>query len=309
MKLAVYESIIADYRRLRQEHGINKMKFIIDLLLDLYKEKNIDRFTMFNLINYEYRKELKINCSSNEKNINLIADEWNEELSVMELAERHNVCAYALLRTILNRITQSKDVAKSWLKDSINCPDGKLAHEIMLLNIHDVMNGVFYNQLCLNAGITFELEIRSILEQNKISFKTEEELRASNYDVTPDFRFNIPMVLVRTSNSLILFQSDTTIPDSVDNEVDRCIITWLECKAVFASIECHLEYYENQYCSYINRFGDGIVLYKHGFVEDIASKYSHNLIITQQMPLISPVSEIWTLFHPSIFLKKNLYKS
>lgn len=291
MKSCVYENIVDDYKRLKQQFGVNKMKFIIDFLSKSHNDVVTDYYTMYSLINYEYRKEMKclFNNSIN-KTTDQIADEWNENVSILELAEKYNVCAYALLRNIVNKITQSKDISKNWLKDPTLCSDGKLAYEIMMINLHDVMNGVFYNQLSLNSGIIFEVEIRTILEQNNISFMTEDELRSNNYDVTPDFRLNLPLVLVKTKSSMTLYHSDDeSIPDFVDNDINRYVITWIECKAVFASVECHLEYYEHQYCSYLNRFGDGIVLYKLGFVEDISSKYSHNLIVSRQMPLISPM--------------------
>lgn len=181
-------------------------------------------------------------------------------------------------------------MAKKILKDPTLCEDGALAHEIMMLNAQDIMNGFFYNQLSMNAGIAFELEVRNILEQNRISFCPEDLLRSRSYDVTVDFLLDIPLVGVRTAKSFHLYRCNAEIPEKIDNEIERLVITWIECKALFASVECHVEYYENQFYSYINRFGNGLILYKHGFVNCIPVKYTRNLIISQNMPPLISVS-------------------
>ncbi|KPM03253.1 C15orf41-like protein [Sarcoptes scabiei] len=146
---------------------------------------------------------------------------------------------------------------------------------------------------------------------------TEEELRAKNYDVTPDFRLNLPLILFE-------IEQERPINDSVQrNErkslcLSRCqdfqkkhlgqwnesndklpmMITWIECKAFFASTECHKEYYQNQYYSYINRFGDGLVLYKYGFVDEIPKNFLQNIHIAEKLPIFKfsiPITSIFPI--------------
>lgn len=294
MKAELFEEVVTQYWQLRKLHGINQMKIIVDQLVEMYKERNLEYPTLFSLVNYEYRKEAK--CWQNQcskSNSEKIEAEWNTQSSssILQLAEKYNVCAYTLIRQITTKICGSKDIAKQWLKDpSLVNVNEKLAYEIMLLNVHDIMNGLFYNQISLNAGIAYELEVRKFLEQNKISFMTEDDLRNRSYDVTPDFSLKIPMIVVRTTTSVQLYRSDDdSIPaKKLPGEVERLVITWIECKALFASADCHIEYYENQFYSYINRFGNGLILYKYGFVENLPAKYTRNLVLSQKMPLLAP---------------------
>ena len=288
MKSNVYEDIVNEYKQLRKANGINQMKAITDQLNLKFASEHLDYSTLYSLVNYEYRKEAK-NWQNQclKTNWGQIVAEWNANASVLELAEKYNVCAYTLLRQLTNEMCESKELAKKWLKDPTLCDDGKLAYEIMMLNVHDIMNGLFYNQLSMNVGLVFELQVRTFLEQNRISYMSEAELR-SHFDVTPDFRLNIPIVVVRTAKSVFLYRCDDDhIPEKMDQEVERLVITWIECKALFASPECHIEYYDNQFYSYINRFGNGLILYKFGFVEDLPAKYTRHLIVTQEMPLLA----------------------
>ncbi|KAI7697564.1 hypothetical protein SSS_04108 [Sarcoptes scabiei] len=228
----------------------------------------------------------------------------NSDTKLIDLADKHRVSASILLRHLLNKITKNKDETKKWLKNPNYCHNPRLAMDIMLINLHDVMEGTISNQISLNSGLMFESEIAQVLRQEKISFMTEEELRAKNYDVTPDFRLNLPLILFE-------IEQERPINDSVQrNErkslcLSRCqdfqkkhlgqwnesndklpmMITWIECKAFFASTECHKEYYQNQYYSYINRFGDGLVLYKYGFVDEIPKNFLQNIHIAEKLPI------------------------
>ncbi|KAI2808672.1 hypothetical protein BLOT_006617 [Blomia tropicalis] len=239
MKLDLYEKIICEYEDLRKKYGVNQMKTIVNQLTIKFGDEQINYSTIYSLVNYEYRKEAK---------------GWQNQ------TDKYELCAYNLLRQVVNEFCESKELAKKWLKDPSLCDDGKLANEIMIMNAHDIMD-----------GIAFEMEVRTLLDQRRISYMSEDELRSRSYDVTPDFRLNIPLIVIQTHR-----KHDDNIPEKVDGEKERLVVTWIECKALFASLECHCEYYENQFYSYINRFGNGLILYKFGFVENFPVKYTRN---------------------------------
>nr|XP_046912458.1 CDAN1-interacting nuclease 1-like [Dermatophagoides farinae] len=300
MKKYLFDSIIEDLKSLTQQNGVNQMKINIDFLCNKY---SLNFSLIYSLVSYEFRREYPNKYSNTKANMQQILHEWNDTattrtLSILELAQKYNVCAYSLMRYIVNQTSPNKDTAKLWLKNPNHCANGRLAYEIMEINLYDLMDGVFSQKISLNVGMAFEMEIRDYLQQNQVSFLCEQQLRDRNYDVTPDFRLNLPLVLIRQSNNnnnkdddnnVRLFRinkMDQIKQESIDNNDERImLITWIECKAMFASIDCHIDYYERQYLSYINRFGNGIVLYKHGFIDDaIPAEFTRNLIIMQQMP-------------------------
>ncbi|KAH9415472.1 hypothetical protein DERP_010328 [Dermatophagoides pteronyssinus] len=301
MKKSLFDSIIDDLKSLTEKNGVNQMKIIIDAICDKY---SLDFSLVYSLVSYEFRREFPNKYSNTKANMQQILQEWkdttNETLSILELAQKYNVSAYSLMRFIVNQISPNKEIAKQWLKNPNDCDNGRLAYEIMEINLYDMMDGIFTQQMRLNVGLSFELEIRDYLQKNKISFLCEQQLRDRNYDVTPDFCLNLPLILVRSNNktddsndnNIRLFrtnQLDQIKQQSIDDDKQIILITWIECKAMFASIECHIDYYERQYQSYINRFGNGIVLYKHGLIDDgIPTEFTRNLVIIQQMPAFVP---------------------
>lgn len=72
-----------------------------------------------------------------------------------------------------------------------------------------------------------------------------------------------------------LFQTDpilTTIdlPSILSGNV---IITWIESKASFGDPTSHEIYSKEQYSSYANRFGPGLVIYWFGFVDELQQTF------------------------------------
>ena len=314
MKAELYERIVGQYRQLRQTHGINQMRRIVDQLVEQFKEPpsssssdqdqklNLDYPTLYSLVSYEYRKEARCCSSMNQcskTTLELIEAEWNTNQStdILQLADKYHLCAYSLLRQLTTRACDgNRDQAKRWLKDpSLVTFNERLAYEIMLLNAHDIMNGLITNQLNLNAGLAYELAVRKCLEHNGVSFLSEDDLRSRSYDVTPDFRLNVPLVATvanRSSTSssaaVTLYRADDdAIPLPLNGE-ERLVVSWIECKALFASADLHQEYYESQFSSYANRFGNGLVLYQRGFVEGLPARCTRHLVLCEGMPVFAP---------------------
>ena len=50
---------------------------------------------------------------------------------------------------------------------------------------------------------------------------------------------------------------------------DGTIVNWIESKALFADMDTHTQYVNEQLGAYIQRWGRGAVIYWNGFVEEI----------------------------------------
>lgn len=80
------------------------------------------------------------------------------------------------------------------------------------------------------------------------------------YDKTPDVKLEVPIA------------------------VNGFIINWIESKARFASREVHKKYMREQYFSYWNRFGPGLVIYWFGYVDSISETMETKFIMMDHFP-------------------------
>ena len=104
------------------------------------------------------------------------------------------------------------------------------------------------------------MELRIYLEERNISFYNEHYLRDKGYDKTPDFKLEIPIA------------------------VDGVVVNWVESKAQFGSFSVHQKYINEQYLSYWNRFGPGLVIYWFGFVDNIIESSETKFIVMDKFP-------------------------
>lgn len=188
--------------------------------------------------------------------------------------------------------------------NSNNIDNCYLAYESMLAHYSDSFYGIHYTQVSNNSGQVFEQYVEGYLRAAGVDFMNEEELRKKKYDVTPDFKLNIPVILERhwqpansddgrkrcVRNLLITkpiefvpLKSNLDAPALLSDEpnVTREVINWIECKSLFANEQCHREYAQNQYNSYVNRFGKGLVVYKSGCISSILDEVAKFVVLTQ----------------------------
>ncbi|MBE8540275.1 TPD domain-containing protein [Geoglobus acetivorans] len=94
-------------------------------------------------------------------------------------------------------------------------------------------------------GRVGELIIRDYLESQGIEFKDEKQLRPAKK--TPDFY----------------------IEDRL--EIDGRVIKWIESKALFGDYRTHKLYSKKQYTPYLEMYGDGVVIYWLGKLDNLES--------------------------------------
>ncbi len=313
MKTEELNSIIENYRSLRAKYGFIDLRTICEKLIEKYcskiwsniekKEKSIISESMiYSLIGYEFQREMrltipKVNWISVMKS--WMSYDMKERKSLLLLAKELGIsCAIVAQHVLQYHNNYDKNKTKKCFSNTSHINNGRLAFEVMICNFNDIIYGIHSNHITNNSGLVFESQIRQQLKNSNISFMSGTDLRSNSFDVTPDFRLNLPLILIiRKDNKSIIdliklnqFLSEDFSPigrENEDSEYERVVITWIECKSLFASLDCHSEYYCNQFSSYINRFGNGLVLYKHGFVSDIPQKFTQNIVINDNFPIIN----------------------
>ncbi|TSM77347.1 hypothetical protein Baya_6097 [Bagarius yarrelli] len=96
----------------------------------------------------------------------------------------------------------------------------------------------------------------------------ENQLRAKGYDKTPDIILEVPVA------------------------VEGHIVHWIESKASFGDEQSHHTYLNEQFWSYWNRFGPGLVIYWYGFIAELDCQRDRGILLKDCFP-----SDIVTLCH------------
>jgi len=96
--------------------------------------------------------------------------------------------------------------------------------------------------------------IRKWLDDREISYCTEAEIRAQGDGKTPDFVLSDP------------------IP------IEDHMVRWIESKALFGDDFEHKHYAKKQFREYADIFGEGMVVYWYGYLEDLSSEDEGYLI-------------------------------
>ena len=146
------------------------------------------------------------------------------------------------------------------MKDTTLIEDGKLAMEIFLANIKDDSYGPVAEAIKHSIGEEHEQKLKDCLTKLDIPFSDENVLRGQGYDKTPDIKLEVPIA------------------------VDGHIINWIESKALFGDPEAHQGYLRDQFWSYMNRFGPGMVIYWFGYINQLDTNRSAGIILTDNFP-------------------------
>lgn len=113
---------------------------------------------------------------------------------------------------------------------------------------------------CSAVGVEKEEYLKRQLRCRGVPFETEVELRLQGFDKTPDVKLKCPCLID-----------------------DRFVVNWMESKASFGDPRTHDSYLHDQYRTYTNRFGPGLVIYWSGFVAEI--QHSDGIHIYERIPL------------------------
>ncbi|XP_047397221.1 CDAN1-interacting nuclease 1 isoform X6 [Sciurus carolinensis] len=211
---------------------------------------------------------------------------------LLELANEVDYAPSLMARIILERFLQereetppSKSVINSMLRDPSQIPDGVLANQVYQCIVNDCCYGplvdcikhcLCYPLLKLPSAIGHEHEVllRDLLLEKNLSFLDEDQLRAKGYDKTPDFILQVPVVML--------------CPLAVEGH----IIHWIESKASFGDECSHHAYLHDQFWSYWNRFGPGLVIYWYGFIQELDCNRERGILLKACFP-----TDIVTLCH------------
>ncbi|XP_054159547.1 CDAN1-interacting nuclease 1-like [Oppia nitens] len=335
MKRRHYYQIISEYRRLRSLYGTDLRQICLQLIrqfgqliasynssdrtaaatvadndTDRSDDQHWIQCVIYSLAAYEFKCEIKPSAASVTAAIASYGVSNNNNIkSLMNIAQEVGISYTMAAQYVLqNRYNHDKSLTKTMSANTSHIADGRLAVDVMLCHLNDIVFGNHSNHMTNNSGLVFESEVSQLLHRNDISYVSERQLRIDDcFDVTPDFKLNVPLIVktLGVANNTVAANHCTDGSDIclikvnnyfaknntkfiVDNDstANYTPINWIECKSMFASDLCHSKYYRNQYSNYVNRFGSGLVIYKYGYVRPVPVQYTLNIIITDRLPKI-----------------------
>lgn len=171
---------------------------------------------------------------------------WLAGSTLLELAENEKFPPVLIAHLVLQHMGFRRAAIRNFLRAPERGPDSRLAGELQEVVRADWLYSPRAIREQRQRCRAVEARVREWLLQNRVSFKTEREIKKGP---TPDFLFE---------DFVGLGERDAR---------------WLECKAGFCdSIE--LQKNAPQLQKYVKSFGDGIVVYWYGFVEGLWVPYS-----------------------------------
>jgi hypothetical protein len=189
------------------------------------------------------------------------------------LVGKHNIAKW-----VLEELFDNKDFeTKEFLSNPFIVECNVLRLELLRFFAQDSGCSPEIDLLKERSGTSYEALLTSLLQYYHMSFETEAEMRKKGKPKTPDVRFTIPMAVKVTTKVSMQQRAD---------QDQYTVVNWIDSKATFADAETFAENL-SQFKAYYARYGRGMVIYWHGFVENIFEQiedFGDNIIICDTFP-------------------------
>jgi len=213
---------------------------------------------------------------SNLESANQTESSSNIASILCDLAQKYQVGGYKLSRMYLDsKYGKGSVTPAQFLENPSVIEDHTLRETLINLMVSDPFCSHPSDQLKECMGKEYEEYLITRLQEKSLCFETEAELRSRGKPKTPDILFLIPMATYHCNN-----------PAN-----GLVVVNWIDSKAMFADEETLAEHFE-QLRGYTNRYGRGLVIYWHGYVENISASelfqsFDDMIVLSERFP------EVW----------------
>ncbi|MFQ6012374.1 MAG: C15orf41 family protein [Thermoplasmata archaeon] len=185
--------------------------------------------------------------------------QWHQGISFVELARRRNFPPILLALLVLGEEGISRKRFWKMVKDVNSVGDARLRRDLREANEEDLIYSPAGTERQYQRGAWGEGRLWEWLDAQGIPFRKEAELR-NRYEKTPDALLQNPL------------------------ELDGRRIQWIESKASFGDPYEVRRHIRRQLSPYVDLFGEGMVVYWFGFVEDVELRIPDGVLITDDRP-------------------------
>ncbi len=188
---------------------------------------------------------------------------WQQGASITQIAKRYEFPAVLAALMILEQRKVSRKQFWKWLADPNSVPDRRMRRELAEACAADIVYSPEGTARQYARGRWGEAKLHTWLKARGLEFRTEKDLR-KEYDKTPDILLRKPI------------------------DVNNSKAYWIESKATFGDPYEVRRHVKKQLIPYSDLFGDGIVVYWFGYVEDVELPIPEGVTITDAHYFESP---------------------
>ncbi|XP_012679662.1 CDAN1-interacting nuclease 1 [Clupea harengus] len=246
--------------------------------MKMLKEKfpNHSQSTLLSIFSLEYQKRTKRTISKHHAPdaIEAYYQRYLTEAKarpsspvLLEIANEVDLSPALLARLVVERFLQeqqstafSKQILNNMLREPSLIQDLPLANHVAQCTINDCCYGPLVDCIKHAIGQEHEVLLMDKLMEKNLSFLDENQLRVKGYDKTPDIILEVPIA------------------------VEGHVVHWIESKASFGDDHSHRTYLNEQFWSYWNRFGPGMVIYWYGFISELDCQRDRGILLKDCFP-------------------------
>jgi hypothetical protein len=180
--------------------------------------------------------------------------QWKQGTPLVELARRRNFPPILLALLVMGEEGVSRKRFWKMVKDLDSVEDKRLRKELRETTEEDLIYSPAGTERQYQRGAWGEARLWEWLDAQDVPFQKEAELR-EKYDKTPDALLQDPL------------------------EFDGRRVRWIESKASFGDPYEIKRHVRRQLSPYVDLFGDGVVVYWFGFVDDVELRLPDGVLI------------------------------
>jgi hypothetical protein len=173
-----------------------------------------------------------------------MADDWQRGMSLLKISEKAEFSPILTTLLIFKEWGRGKKEFWSYVRDPEVIPNERMRREIVEITEADFVYSPWASEQQNKRGTWGEEKLQCWLKDHEIGHRTEKDLRGE-FTKTPDCLFDKPV------------------------SVNGWKLNWIESKATFGD---HVEVNKNlkkQLAPYREMFGQGLVVYWFGYVDNI----------------------------------------
>lgn len=190
------------------------------------------------------------------------------------MAQAKGFPPYLLLKFVVPWILPQVLNGRKSIERALCIGDQRLQDEIHTCEALDEDYAPYMDRIRTIAGLEYEYRLQRELQAAKILFEVEDDLRGLGYSKTPDALLTFPI-----SISL----------EEYDDEPH--VIRWIDSKAMFGDYKTHCEDHKDQFASYVNRFGEGLVIYWFGYDQSVAMAHK-GVYVVNDFPRLGRIEKL-----------------
>lgn len=299
----------------------DRMKSVVDELIrsnnrlhpHMAVDLGVEYDALLSLFGQVFIRHLKMEIKTiSEAKMSSIVERAAGGESLVAMSNEFHFGSFKFAKLYLEAIGEGNLPLSSIMTEPEHIKDGRIRSELLHLLEMDPVCSHELELVKECSGREYEEMLINLLNEKKMCFETESQLRSRGKPKTPDVLFLIPMATKITSVDVCDHSNQTPeTPNTVSNptvlqdtKVDaeqggrplrlsaggtsiitngsgsKVVINWIDSKAMFADVATFRENLP-QFRAYNNRYGRGMVIYWHGFAEAVRGELADDMIIVR----------------------------